>query len=115
VLDGPLTAPVEETRRGRHALDPEDLPVMSAADVAAGRPGWPCQTCHAVVSLETTNCPACGSSFLAGAEPKVGFKMPLIGDITALSTGARFALMAAGALVVTVVFFALLALLGSIF
>jgi hypothetical protein len=99
----------------RHALPPEQAPVMSPADVAAGRPGWPCQTCGAVVSLDTESCPACGSAFLAAAKEKVGVRLPLLGEITRLGTGARVALMGAGAMVITVVFVVCLMLLAAIF
>ena len=128
ILDGPLgaldvpgapaTPPVRRT--GKHALRPEDLTdgdraVMGGTDVEVGTPAWPCETCGATVSLELTECPRCGAGFMASAAATVNLKVPGVGNITELSTGARVALMMGGAAVVTAVVFVLLLLLGHIF
>jgi hypothetical protein len=124
ILDGPLggqevpgapaTPPV--ARGGKHALRPEeDVAVMSLADLKAGTPGWPCQTCDTAVPLALTQCPACGSGFMAAAKDSVKVTLPVIGNVAELTTGARVALMIGGATLVTVLFFLLLLLLGSIF
>jgi uncharacterized membrane protein YvbJ len=96
-------------------LREEDLPVMTAADAVVGRPGWPCQTCGAANPLEATVCTKCGSGFLADAKETVKIALPVIGNVTKLSTGARVALMIGGGGLVMVLFFVVLLLLGSIF
>jgi hypothetical protein len=117
VVEPELVSAATGMPAGRHALRDEDLPVMTSADADAGggRPGWPCQTCGETVPLELTSCPQCGSGFLAAAKTAVGVKLPVVGDITEMSTGGRFGLMAAGAVVVTLVFLLLLVVLGAIF
>ena len=60
---------------------------------------WPCTTCGAANAMERDTCASCGAGFLAGARNEGPLlELPVVGDITRLSRGMRFALAAAVAL-----------------
>lgn len=93
-------------------------PVTSAPDpLAAPRavagPTWPCATCGAVNPMAHDTCDGCGSPFLSGLREQQGplLELPVVGDITQLGRGQRFAL--AGGVVLTVILLTLL--LGLLF
>lgn len=51
---------------------------------------WPCASCRADVGLAEERCPACGAGFLAAlAEPGGRVRVPVLGDLGALSRRDR--------------------------
>jgi hypothetical protein len=99
------------------AVAPVAPPVPTAVAVAepAAAPTWPCSSCDARVPLEEMACPACGTAFMGGATPNVSLHVPGVGDLGSMSPGGRFAVMAGGAGIVTVLFVLIALILGHIF
>ena len=89
-------------------------PVSRAADVVTGPRGWPCQVCGELVGMELTTCPSCGGAFMGGVAGSIPVQLPVVGDITSLSTGARIAFMAGGACVLTMAIFVVFVILGHL-
>jgi hypothetical protein len=122
VLSAPvLSAPVPSQPVAAAPVVPATpAPVPVAAPVATAivespAPTWPCSSCSARVPLDETVCPSCGTAFLGGVNPNVSLKIPGVGEVVGLSTGARFGLMAGGAFVLTTAIVLLLVILGHIF
>jgi hypothetical protein len=94
-------------------------PVLPAAAVAvaepAGPPTWPCVSCGTSVPLEEMTCPHCGTAFMGGGSPTVSLHVPGVGDLTTMSPGGRFGVMAGGAAVVTLVLVLVALILGHLF
>jgi hypothetical protein len=89
-------------------------PSAPAAPVAV-ESTWPCPRCGERVALSVDVCGSCGAGFLAGVSTKVSAHVPLIGDMTQLSSGQRW-LVAMGFSVALIVVFVLLAfIVGEVF
>jgi hypothetical protein len=77
---------------------PEPEPVAAAVPVPprpvpGDPPTWPCTTCGAVNAMERSTCAGCGAGFLAAArDDSPLLELPVVGDITRLGRGQRFAL-----------------------
>lgn len=86
---------------------------LTAPLAALEGPTWPCTTCGTVNPLSHSTCEGCGSPFLSGLRAQEGplLELPVVGDITRLGRGQRFAL--AGGVVLA--FILLTLLLGLIF
>ena len=111
-----LSAPVPSQPLAPAPMVPAPVPApVATAVVESPAPTWPCNSCSAQVPLEETVCPSCGTAFLGGVNPNVSLKIPGVGDVVGLSTGAKFGLMAGGALVLTTAIVLLLLILGHIF
>lgn len=94
----PLTAPLE-------AVSP------AGAAPAAG-PSWPCSACGTVNPMANDTCSSCGKHFLAGLRDESPLlELPVVGDITKMSRGQRFAI----AFGVVFVFVVLTLLVGLLF
>jgi len=94
------------------AAAPAPAPAPVVAAVPSGKPGWPCTACGTPNDVERGTCATCGLPFLAGlreSEPPL-LELPVVGDLTKLSRGQRFAL--AGGVVLACVL--LTSLLGLI-
>jgi hypothetical protein len=89
-------------------------PAAAAAAAPAARPNWPCPSCGEQVSFDEMTCPRCQTPFLGGVNPDVSLKLPVVGDVVAMSPGARFAFMAGGAAVLATVLVLLFLVLGHI-
>ncbi|HEU5034417.1 MAG TPA: hypothetical protein VFT62_06625, partial [Mycobacteriales bacterium] len=96
------------------AADNSEVPIVKAGDIRLGVAGWPCQFCGGTVPLDLENCSECGASFLAAAKSSISLVVPGIGDLTKLSKGARVALMAGGATVLTFVLYLVALVLGHL-
>jgi hypothetical protein len=92
--------------------DPLTAPLEAVASPAAG-PSWPCSTCGTVNPMARDTCSVCGKHFLAGLKEDEAplLELPVVGDITRLGRGQRFAI--AFGVVVAVLILTLL--LGLIF
>ena len=67
-----------------------------------GRPTWPCTVCGTANSLDLDICAGCGAGFMAAARDDTPLlELPVVGDITRLGRGQRFAL--AGGVVLAIV------------
>jgi hypothetical protein len=101
------------------APEPEPAPAPEPAPIAAptvakpprGLPGdeptWPCTTCGAVNAMERSTCASCGAGFMAAAKDDAPLlELPVVGDITRLGRGQRFAL--AGGVVLAFILLTLL-------
>jgi hypothetical protein len=117
VLSAPVPAqPVAYAPVAPAPVAAAPLPVPAApALVADPVPTWPCSGCSERVPLEAMVCPSCGSAFLGGVTANVSLKLPGVGEVVGLSTGAKFGLMAGGAAVFTTAIVLLLLMLGHIF
>jgi hypothetical protein len=91
-----------------------DAPISKPSDVRLAERGWPCPSCGQSVSLERTDCEACGTPFMGGRQATVSLKVPGVGDIATLSPGGRVGFMAGAALVLMVVLFLVYLILGSL-
>ena len=104
----PLTAPLP---------DPLSAPLEAAAPSAPAAPvegpSWPCSACGTVNPMARDTCSACNRHFLAGVREDEApmLELPVVGDITKLSRGHRFAI--AGGVVLA--FLILTVLVGLIF
>jgi hypothetical protein len=97
------------------------VPVASEAAAPVARPTrhraeatWPCPTCDARVPMSLDACEECGGQFLAGASTSVSTRLPVVGDVGAMSSTQRF-LLAAGTGCVLVVVVVLLFFIGGQF
>jgi hypothetical protein len=92
-------------------------PVASApaavATVAA--PTWPCTACGTLVGFTESACPDCTTPFMGGASPDISLKVPGVGDLVHMSSGAKFGVMAGGAATLAGVLVLLFLILGHIF
>lgn len=105
VLPTPTTAP-PTAAYGPPAGDPltqplidflppvqREAPLAAAeqAPVEAVLPGsgWPCSACGVTNSLASPRCAGCGAAFLAAAESRPSFALPLVGDISRYSRSQR--------------------------
>ena len=111
---------------GAGYVEPERLEPGRAVDVLTDenstdgdstdeRLSWPCVTCDRRVPLELPACPTCGSSFLGTEHQSVSLRLPVVGDIAALSPAGRYALMAVGATLLSGLLFLVLLILGQVF
>lgn len=100
-LEPPRTPPV----RPRPLADPLG---------GVAEPSWPCAGCGAANPLAAQACTGCGAGFLAGLREQEGplLELPVVGDITRLGRGQRFAL-AGGVVLAAVLLTLLLGLLLS--
>lgn len=74
---------------------------------------WPCASCRTDVALAHERCPACGAGFLAAlAEADGRVRLPVLGDLGALSRRARLTAGLAIAPLVAALILALLAIAG---
>jgi hypothetical protein len=108
----PPAAPVDPPAAVAAAptYDPLSDP-LPAAPVAG--PTWPCSACGTVNPIERDTCAGCGLPFLSGLREQEAplLELPVVGDITRLGRGQRFAL--AGGVVL--VFVLLTLVLGLLF
>lgn len=122
-IEPPAAVPALELPAPVPALEPLLEPVLPVAAVAvavavaepAASPTWPCAGCEARVPLEEMTCPRCGTAFMGGGGPTVSLHVPGVGDLAKMSPGGRFALMAGGAAMVTVILVLLALVLGYLF
>ena len=120
VFSAPVpVAPVASIAPLALPLQPVAAPVAAATvldePTAPATPTWPCTGCDELVSLEETVCPTCGAGFMGGVSPSVSLKLPGVGDLTNLSAGGKFGVMAGGASLITVVLVLVFLVLGHLF
>jgi hypothetical protein len=108
VADPPAYTPAPAVR----GPDPLTAPLASVTSPVTG-PSWPCSACGAVNPMAEDTCSDCGMHFLAAlkADQAPLLELPVVGDLTKLSRGHRFAI----AFGVILVFVVLTLLLGLIF
>ncbi|MDT7538999.1 MAG: hypothetical protein QOI82_2584 [Actinomycetota bacterium] len=108
VADPPAYSPAPVGR----GPDPLTAPLDAVSSPVTG-PSWPCAACGTVNPMANDTCSTCGRHFLAGLREGQAplLELPVVGDITKLSRGQRFA-VAFGAVFVVLV---LTVLLGLIF
>lgn len=91
--------------------DPLTAPLETVSAPVAG-PSWPCATCGTVNAMAHDVCGGCGTPFLSGVHADAPLlELPVVGDITKMSRGQRFAL----AFAVIAAFALLTLLLGLLF
>ena len=115
----PLTAPLELVLGATTTARTAGTAVTAAAPAAptrprhAAAPTWPCTSCSTENALELTTCVTCGAGFLAAARNDAPLlALPVVGDITRLGRGQRFALAAGVAFVFLLLTFLVGLLLG---
>ena len=102
VADAPAYSPPASVR----GPDPLTAPLEAVISPSAG-PSWPCPACGTVNPMVDDTCSSCGRHFLAGLRDEAPLlELPVVGDITKLGRGQRFAL--AGGVVVAFVLLTLL-------
>jgi len=108
-----LPAPVPVAAAYDPLSDPLSDPPATATPEALAGPTWPCASCGSVNLMERDTCAGCGAPFLSGLreQERPLLELPVVGDITRLGRGQRFAL--AGAVVLA--FLVLTLLLGLVF
>jgi RNA polymerase subunit RPABC4/transcription elongation factor Spt4 len=106
-IDHP-TAPLSALEAAAPA-DGIELP----ADPDAKAVGWPCTSCGEVVSFDETQCPTCGTAFLAGAAGEPDF-LQRIGR-TGLPTSTQAMIIAGGIFGIIAVVIAAMYIFGTIF
>jgi hypothetical protein len=93
--------------------DPLTAPLDAVTGEPVTGPTWPCSACGTQNRIERATCSACGSPFLSGLREQEGplLELPVVGDLTRLRRGQRFAI-AAG---VVLAFVVLTLLVGLVF
>ena len=111
-LRPPVAAPPPRRDPLASPAGPPRDPLTAPIEALSG-PTWPCATCGAVNRMERDVCADCGSPFLSGLRDADGplLELPVVGDITRLGRGQRYAL--AGGVVLA--FIVLTLLLGLLF
>lgn len=92
-------------------------PLDTEGGEKAGEPAatWPCTSCQTDVGFAEERCPYCGAGFLATiAEPAGGVRVPVLGDLGALSRRARLTAGLAIAPLVAALTLALAAIAGLV-
>lgn len=109
----PQPAAVTPPPRPDPLTDPLTVPAPAPTAEAVAGPSWPCSSCGTVNPMARDTCSSCGLHFLAGLRGQDGplLELPVVGDITQLTRGKRFAL--AGAVVLAVILLTLF--LGLLF
>jgi hypothetical protein len=69
------------------AIDPADPLGLSVP--AGPSPTWPCPRCGHSVPIELDACNECGAGFLSGAAATKSVRLPMVGDVTRMSSGQR--------------------------
>jgi hypothetical protein len=102
-------------------------PGVAEAAVAAGEPAvqlatptvdehtWPCPTCGTSVLMSLDFCNSCGAGFLAGVSDGATVRVPLVGDVSKITSGQRLALAGGVALSLMLVIVVLATIGGKIF
>ena len=113
----PIADPPAYTSPPVAATDPLTAPIETVSSPAASPvtgPSWPCAACGTVNPMADDTCSACGRHFLAGLREDQAalLELPVLGDITRLGRGQRFA-VAMGAVFAFVLLTVLLGLLFS--
>jgi uncharacterized OB-fold protein len=104
---GPAATPVEAA--GLIEVDPAD-PLGMAEPTAT--PTWPCPRCGHQVAIELDACDACGAGFLSGAASTNAVRLPVVGEVTSMSSSQRL-LMAIAVAIVVMGLLVFLAFLGG--
>jgi hypothetical protein len=91
------------------------VPAPAAASTATLlAPSWPCTMCGETVGIDLMACPSCATPFMGGVTADVALNLPGVGNVAALSPGARFAFMAGGAIAFSLVLVLVFLVLGHI-
>jgi len=90
-------------------------PVATALIDPAVAPTWPCTSCGTQVALDEMACPSCGTPFMGGVSPNVSLKVPGVGDLATMTSGMKFAVIAGGATLVSLLMVLVFLVLGHIF
>jgi len=90
----PDPVPVVAEPAPLQAYVPVTADPLTAPLEALSGPTWPCTTCGATNRLERDTCASCGAPFLSGLREQEGplLELPVVGDLTRLGRGHRFAL-----------------------
>lgn len=108
----PLTAPLPLIDGGQAGPRPPAGPGERPATAAAVT--WPCPACGASVPIDRDGCDSCGAGFLAPAKSRLSLRLPVVGDVVALTQAQRlFLAMVVGCGLVVVL--VLLAAVGGSF
>jgi hypothetical protein len=75
---------------------------------------WPCPSCGTSVPMSLDFCNSCGAGFLASVSDGASVRVPLVGDVSKITSGQRLALAAGVALSLMLVIL-LLATIGGKF
>jgi ribosomal protein L40E len=104
----PQPEPVVQAPAPDPLTDPlPDLLAPALSTPTIEGPTWPCTTCGGVNPMDRDTCASCGAGFLAAAKDESPLlELPVVGDITRLGRGQRFAL--AGGVVLAFVLLTLL-------
>lgn len=99
-----------------------ELPVVEAAPALVATavatveaPTWPCTACDTRVDFAESACPNCNTPFMGGTNSDVSLKVPVVGDLVHMSAGAKFGVMAGGAVGLAMLLVLLFLVLGHIF
>jgi hypothetical protein len=92
-----LRAPAPYAGSVASGPDPLTAPLDAVTGEPAGElagPTWPCATCATVNPMDRDTCAGCGSAFLSALREQNPplLELPVVGDITRLGRGQRFAL-----------------------
>lgn len=85
---------------------------LGAQPTSVVSPTWPCPRCEQQVPIELDACNACGAGFLAGADIGQALRLPVVGEVTSMSSAQRL-LMACGVAVAVTALLVLLAFVGG--
>jgi hypothetical protein len=66
---------------------PAAAPVTAVAEAT-----WPCPRCGDQVAISLDICGSCGAGFLSGASTTMSARLPMVGDVTQMSSGQRWLL-----------------------
>jgi uncharacterized membrane protein YvbJ len=75
---------------------------------------WPCPRCGEKVAIDIDECPSCGAGFLSGATQSISTKLPVVGDVTAMTPGQRWLVAMGISAALVVVLVVVLFLVGSV-
>ena len=108
----PLPLPPDPLAPAPAAAAPAAAP---AAVATVEAPTWPCTSCGTRVDFAEMACPSCHTPFMGGAAPDISLKVPGVGDLVHMSSGAKFGVMAGGAAALAGILVLIFLILGHIF
>ncbi len=82
--------------------------------VARAEASWPCLTCEQPNPHDTTVCTNCGAPFLAAAASPMAVRLPVVGDLFALSKAQQIAVFAVAGVLLMALLLAVMSVLGLV-
>jgi hypothetical protein len=90
------------------------IPPTASAVTDVAKATWPCPRCGDQVAISLDVCGSCGAGFLSGASTTMSARLPMVGDVTQLSSGQRWLLAMGISAVFAIILVIVLFIVGKV-